>query len=299
VRVFHSDQFNVPLPAGHRFPMAKYRRLREALLAQGLLRAEELVPSEPAALEALLHVHTRRWIGAVFEGRLAEAELRRLGFPWSEALVQRSRAAVGGTCAAAERALEDGVAANLAGGTHHAFPDHGEGYCVFNDIAISIRSLQARGSIERALVVDLDVHQGNGTAAVFAEDPRVFTLSIHGENNFPFRKQRSTLDVGLPDGTGDEVYLEVLARHLPRVIEAARPDLVYYQAGVDPLSEDTLGRLGLSHPGLQARDAFVFEAARRAGLPLVLTLGGGYARPLEATLEAHIGTYRALRQVFG
>jgi acetoin utilization deacetylase AcuC-like enzyme len=148
-------------------------------------------------------------------------------------------------------------------------------------------------------VVDLDVHQGNGTAAVFTDDPRVYTLSIHGEHNFPFRKQRSTLDVGLPDGTGDEVYLDVLVRHFPRALEAARADLVYYQAGVDPLAEDTLGRLGLSHAGLQARDAFVFEAVRRAGLPLVLTLGGGYARPLEASLEAHIGTYRALREIWG
>jgi len=206
---------------------------------------------------------------------------------------------VGGTCAAAERAVVDGVAANLAGGTHHAFPDHGEGYCVFNDIAVSIRSLQARGRIERALVIDLDVHQGNGTAAIFADDPRVYTMSLHGEHNFPFRKQRSSLDVGLPDGTGDEVYLDVLVRHLPRVLEAARPDLVYYQAGVDPLASDTLGRLGMSHQGLYARDAFVLEGVRRAGLPLVLTLGGGYARPLEATVEAHIGTYRALREICG
>jgi acetoin utilization deacetylase AcuC-like enzyme len=298
VRVFHSDGFHVPLPAAHRFPMAKYRQLREALLARELVRPEELVPSHPAAVEELLRVHTPRWVEAVLDGRLTEAEVRRLGFPWSVELTLRSRAAVGGTCAAAERALDDGVAANLAGGTHHAFPDHGEGYCVFNDIAVSIRALQAWGSIERALVVDLDVHQGNGTAAVFADDPRVYTMSLHGEHNFPFRKQRSTLDVGLPDGTGDEVYLDVLVRHLPRVLEAARPDLVYYQAGVDPLAADSLGRLHLSHQGLAARDAFVFEAVRRAGLPLVLTLGGGYARPLEATLEAHIGTYRALRRTF-
>ena len=299
MRVFHSDGFTVPLPPAHRFPMAKYRRLREALVAQGLLQPGELVPSQPAEVEALLRVHTGRWVEAVLEGKLVESEVRRLGFPWSSELVLRSRAAVGGTCAAAERALLDGVGANLAGGTHHAFPDHGEGYCVFNDIAVSIRSLQSSGSIERALVVDLDVHQGNGTAVVFADDPRVYTLSIHGEHNFPFRKQRSTLDVGLPDGTGDEVYLDVLVRHLPRALEAARADLVYYQAGVDPLAEDTLGRLGLSHAGLQARDAFVFEAVRRAGLPLVLTLGGGYARPLEASLEAHIGTYRALREIWG
>src|SRR4029077_21095111 len=205
VRVFHSDHHVVPLPAGHRFPMGKYRLLREALLASGVRQATELVPAEPVELAALLRVHTPRWVRAVAEDGLTEAETRRLGFPWSPQLVLRSRAAVGGTCAAAERALVEGIGGNLAGGTHHAFPDHGEGYCVFNDIAVSVRALQAAGSIRRALVVDLDVHQGNGTAAVFATDPDVFTFSMHGEHNFPFRKQRSTLDVGLPDGAGDEV----------------------------------------------------------------------------------------------
>ncbi|MGZ5958189.1 MAG: histone deacetylase family protein, partial [Myxococcaceae bacterium] len=269
------------------------------LLASGVLQATELVPAESAALPTLLRVHTPRWVNAVVDNRLTDAEQRRLGFPWSPELVLRSRAAVGGTCAAAERALQEGIGGNLAGGTHHAFPDHGEGYCVFNDIAVSIRALQAAGSIRRALVVDLDVHQGNGTAAVFAEDPDVFTFSMHGERNFPFRKQRSSLDLGLPDGVGDEVYLDVLARHLPRVLEGARPDIVYYQAGVDPLAEDTLGRLSLTHAGLEERDTFVLEAARRSGVPVVVTLGGGYARPLEATVRAHIGTYRAARSVWG
>lgn len=299
VRVFHSDHHVVPLPPNHRFPMGKYRMLREALLASGVLRPDELTPAEPVDPDDLLRVHTRRWVGAVLDARLTEAEERRLGFPWSPELVLRSRAAVGGTCAAAARALEDGIGGNLAGGTHHAFPDHGEGYCVFNDIAVSIRSLQAARCVRRALVVDLDVHQGNGTAAVFADDPEVFTFSMHGEHNFPFRKQRSTLDVGLPDGAGDDVYLDALARHLPRVLEAARPDIVYYQAGVDPLAEDTLGRLSLTHAGLEARDTFVLEAVRRSGLPVVVTLGGGYARPLEASVRAHIGTYRAARMVWG
>ncbi len=299
MRVFHSDHHLVPLPPGHRFPMGKYRLLREALLASGVLPAEELVPAEPVHVEALLRVHTPRWVRAMLENRLTEAEQRRLGFPWSRELVVRSRAAVGGTCAAAERALAEGIGGNLAGGTHHAFPDHGEGYCLFNDIAVSIRALQAAGSIGRALVVDLDVHQGNGTAAIFEGDAGVFTFSMHGERNFPFRKQRSSLDIGLPDGAGDEVYLDVLARHLPRVLEAARPDLLYYQAGVDPLAEDTLGRLSLTHAGLEARDTYVLEAARGSGVPVVVTLGGGYARPLEATVRAHIGTYRAARRVWG
>jgi acetoin utilization deacetylase AcuC-like enzyme len=279
--------------------MGKYRLLREALLSSGVLQAEELVPAELVEVEALLRVHTRRWVDAVLGNRLDDAELRRLGFPWSQQLVLRSLASVGGTCAAGRRALVEGIGGNLAGGTHHAFPDHGEGYCVFNDIAVSIRMLQAEGAIHRALVVDLDVHQGNGTAAVFATDPDVFTFSMHGEHNFPFRKQRSSLDIGLPDGAGDEVYLDALARHLPRVLEAARPDIVYYQAGVDPLAEDALGRLSLSHAGLEARDTFVLEAARRSGLPVVVTLGGGYARPLDASVRAHIGTYRAARMVWG
>jgi len=279
--------------------MGKYRLLREALLASGVLQADELVPSELVDVQSLLRVHSARWVRAVLDNRLTEAEQRRLGFPWSPELVLRSRAAVGGTCSAAVRALAEGIGGNLAGGTHHAFPDHGEGFCVFNDIAVSIRALQAAGSIRRALVVDLDVHQGNGTAAVFEGDPEVFTFSMHGERNFPFRKQRSSLDIALADGAGDEVYLDVLARHLPRVVEAARPDLLYYQAGVDPLAEDTLGRLSLTHAGLEARDAFVLEAAQRSGVPVVVTLGGGYARPLEATVRAHIGTYRAARMVWG
>ena len=299
MRVFHSDSYRVPLPVGHRFPMPKYRLLREALLSSGLLEPEELAVAQLAPVEALLLVHTEAYVQAALEGRLTEAELRRLGFPWSEALVQRSRAAVGGTCAAASAALEEGFAANLAGGTHHAFADHAEGFCVFNDIAVSIRLLQASGRLFRAAVVDLDVHQGNGTAAVFASDASVFTFSMHGEHNFPFRKQRSCLDVGLPDGTGDGAYLDALYRHLPSVLDAARPELVYYQAGVDPLAEDTLGRLSLSAEGLEARDRFVFETAQRRGLPLVLTLGGGYARPLSRSVEAHLGTYRAARAVYG
>jgi acetoin utilization deacetylase AcuC-like enzyme len=299
VHVFHSDAYAVPLPPGHRFPMPKYRLLRQALLEGGVLAHDELVQAELVAVEALARVHTPRWLEAVLGGGLTGAEVRRLGFPWSEELVLRSRAAVGGTCAAALIALEDGFAGNLTGGTHHAFPDHGEGFCVFNDIAVSIRSLQVAGAIARAVVVDLDVHQGNGTAAVFASDPSVFTFSMHGEHNFPFRKQHSSLDIGLPDGTGDAPYLDVLVRTLPGVLDAARPDIVYYQAGVDPLAEDSLGRLALTAAGLEARDRFVFETARRRGIPLVVTLGGGYARPLAPTIAAHVETYRVARTVHG
>lgn len=298
MRVFHCDQYAVPLPPGHRFPMEKYRLLRELLLERGVLSPDRLRASVPISREDLARVHTPRYLDALWTGTLSEAEVRRLGFPWSEDLLLRSRASVGGTVGAARAALEDGLSGNLAGGTHHAFPDHGEGYCVFNDIAVAIRVLQAERRIQRAVVVDLDVHQGNGTAAVFEGDDSVFTFSIHGEHNFPFRKQRSSRDVGLPDGVDDSTYLDVLATHLPEVLEAAGADILFYQAGVDPLAEDALGRLSLSHAGMRERDRLVLEAAWHRGLPLVLTLGGGYAKPIAATLEAHVGTYQTALSVF-
>jgi acetoin utilization deacetylase AcuC-like enzyme len=298
VRVFHCDQYVVPLPPGHRFPMEKYRLLRELLLERGVLPPAWLRASEPVSREDLERVHTARYLDALWTGTLSEAEVRRLGFPWSQELLLRSRASVGGTVGAARAALEDGVAGNLAGGTHHAFPDHGEGYCVFNDIAVAIRVLQSEKRLERAVVVDLDVHQGNGTAAVFEGDDSVFTFSIHGEHNFPFRKQRSCRDVGLPDGMSDSAYLDVLAAHLPEVLEASGADILFYQAGVDPLAEDALGRLSLTHAGMRARDRLVLEAAWHRGLPIVLTLGGGYAKPITATLEAHVGTYETALSVF-
>jgi acetoin utilization deacetylase AcuC-like enzyme len=278
--------------------MEKYRLLRELLLERGVLAPSSLSASTPVSREDLERVHTTRYLDALWTGTLSEAEVRRLGFPWSQELLLRSRASVGGTVGAARAALEEGVSGNLAGGTHHAFADHGEGYCVFNDIAVAIRVLQAEKRIERAVVVDLDVHQGNGTAAVFEGDDSVFTLSLHGEHNFPFRKQRSSRDVGLPDGTGDSEYLDVLATHLPEVLEAAGADILFYQAGVDPLAEDSLGRLSLTHAGMRERDRMVLEAAWHRGLPLVLTLGGGYGRPITATLEAHVGTYETALAVF-
>jgi acetoin utilization deacetylase AcuC-like enzyme len=296
VRVFHCDGYSVALPAGHRFPMPKYRLLRDKLLGEGTLRRFELCASEPVDLDALLLAHTREYVEQVSSGGLSEAAVRRLGFPWSEQLVLRSRASVGGTIAAARCALEDGVAGNLAGGTHHAFADHGEGYCTLNDHATAIRLLQLEGSIERAAVVDLDVHQGNGTASIFAGDDSVFTFSMHGAKNYPFRKERSSLDVELPDGCGDEEYLAALERSLPCALEGA--DLVFFQGGVDPLAGDRLGRLRLTHAGLRARDRMVFEAARRRNVPVVITLGGGYADPVSASVEAHAGTYREARAVF-
>jgi len=279
--------------------MPKYRLLRERLVAEGVLGVHELQESDLIDRASLLLAHTPEYLDAVFSGTLSEPEQRRLGFSWSEALVARSRASVFGTVAAARAALRDGVAGNLAGGTHHAHADRGTGFCVFNDIAVAARTLQREGLIDRALVVDLDVHQGDGTAAIFAGDDSVFTFSMHGAKNFPFRKQRSSLDVELADGCGDSEYIATLEEHLPAVLDRARPDVLFFQAGVDPLEHDLLGRLKLTRAGLRARDRIVASASRDRGIPLVLTLGGGYARPIALSVDAHLGTWREARGAFG
>jgi acetoin utilization deacetylase AcuC-like enzyme len=278
--------------------MPKYRLLRERLVAEGVLGAQELQESDVIDRPSLLLAHTPEYLDAVFSGTLSESEQRRLGFSWSEALVARSRASVFGTVAAARAALRDGVAGNLAGGTHHAHADRGTGFCVFNDIAIAARTLQREGLIDRALVVDLDVHQGDGTAAIFAGDESVFTFSMHGAKNFPFRKQRSSLDVELADGCGDSEYIATLEEHLPAVLDRARPDVLFFQAGVDPLEHDLLGRLKLTPAGLRLRDRIVASASRDRGIPLVLTLGGGYAKPIALSVDAHLGTWREARDAF-
>lgn len=298
MHVYFSDTWEVPLPEGHRFPMAKYRALRELLIARGVVEPSELEEAQPIARELLGLAHGADYLDACFAGTLSEDALRRIGFPWSRALLDRSLASAGGTLAAARHALVHGFGANLAGGTHHAAADFGSGYCVFNDLAVTTRALLAEGAIERVLIVDLDVHQGDGTAAILADEPRAFTFSMHGEKNFPFRKTRSSRDVGLVDGCGDGEFLALLDEHLPEVLEASDPQLVLYQAGVDPLAEDALGRLSLTHAGLRARDRRVFEAAWSRAIPLALTLGGGYAKPIDATLEAHVGTYVEARAVF-
>jgi acetoin utilization deacetylase AcuC-like enzyme len=279
--------------------MPKYRLLRERLVAEGVLAARELEQSGLIDRASLLLAHTPEYLDAVFSGSLSQAAQRSLGFSWSEALVARSRASVFGTVAAARAALRDGMAGNLAGGTHHAYADRGTGFCVFNDVAVAARTLQREGLIDRALVVDLDVHQGDGTASIFAGDESVFTFSMHGAKNFPFRKQRSSLDVDLADGCEDSEYIDLLERHLPEVIDRARPDILFFQAGVDPLEHDLLGRLKVSQHGLRLRDRIVATAAHDRGIPLVLTLGGGYARPIALSVDAHLGTWREARSVFG
>ena len=299
MRVSYHDGYSIPLPPRHPFPMPKFPALYRLLVEEGLLCEADVVAPRPADWADLLTVHTPGYLSRLAGGTLEKAAERRMGLPWSPALVHRSRLAVQGTINAALMALEDGLAANLAGGTHHAFPDYGEGFCVLNDVAVSIRVLERAGWIRRALVIDLDVHQGNGTAAIFAEDEAAFTFSMHGEKNFPFRKAASTLDVGLPDGTGDAAYLDVLARHLPGVLERARPDLAYYLAGIDVARGDRFGRLALTRQGLHARDGYVLEAVRRTGVPLVLLLSGGYAETPEATADLHAVAHRETRRIFG
>ena len=293
MRAWSSARFTVPLPDGHRFPIAKYARIRDEVLARGLLPASAVEEPDRVDRWALELVHTTRYVEAVLDGSLTPVELRRLGFPWSPDLRERSLRTVQGTIEAARDALDRGLGINLAGGTHHAFPDHGEGFCVFNDVAIAIRVLQREGRITRAAVVDVDVHQGNGTALVFAGDPDVFTFSIHGARNYPFRKERSTLDVELDDGCDDAAYLEAVEAHLGPVLDAARPELVCYLGGADPFVHDRFGRLGLSVAGLGDRDRRAFAAIRGRGIPLVLTMAGGYARRLEDVVAIQANTVGA------
>jgi acetoin utilization deacetylase AcuC-like enzyme len=287
LKASHHPDYLLPLPAGHPFPMEKYPLLRERLRRAGLLRPQDEMVPEEAAYGDLARVHDTAYLDRLFGDGLDAAEARAVGVPWSPRLLRRSRLAVQGTLLAARAALEDGIAGNLAGGTHHAFADRGEGFCVLNDVAVAIRCLQAGGAIRRALVVDLDVHQGNGTAAIFEGDESVYTFSMHGERNYPARKMRSTLDVGLPDGTGDEAYLAALALHLPQLVQGFAPDLVFYLAGVDVAAGDRYGRFSLSDDGLRERERQVLRWARARGLPIVLTLAGGYAASAERTAELH------------
>jgi acetoin utilization deacetylase AcuC-like enzyme len=291
-----SARYTIPLPPGHRFPIEKYARVRDRVVRDGLVSAGCLHEPERVNRDALLLVHTASYVDRFVSGTLDEATMRRIGFPWSPPLVERAWRAVGGTCEAAEAALSLGIAVNLAGGTHHAFADRGEGFCVFNDVAVALRSLLQSGRIQRAAVVDLDVHQGNGTHAIFAGEPRVFTFSMHGRRNYPFHKIPGRLDVELEDGTGDVEYLAQLARALPRVLAQAEPDLVVYLAGADPHAADRLGRLGLTFEGLARRDGMVLEACREVGIPVAITIAGGYGVQMESTVEAHARTVAVARE---
>jgi acetoin utilization deacetylase AcuC-like enzyme len=291
MRLYPSDRWPLPLPAGHRFPATKYAALRhrlEALAAGGA--AFEFVDPHAATDDELLRVHDRGYVGRVLSGTLSREEVRRIGFPWSPELVARSLRSTGAAIDAAAAAIADGVAASLAGGTHHAGTDWGEGWCVFNDTAVAARELQARGAVRRVLIVDCDVHQGNGTAQIFADDDSVFTMSIHAARNFPLRKHPSSLDVDLEDGTGDDAYLAALAAALATAIDRGRADLVLYIAGADPYVGDRLGRLALTKAGLVERDRLVLAAAARAGLPVGIVCGGGYSADVAEIVDIHAAT---------
>jgi acetoin utilization deacetylase AcuC-like enzyme len=295
--VAHCEDFPVTLPPGHRFPMAKYTLLRQRLVQEGVLRPDQIVAARPAAIDDVLAVHDSDYVFALLDGTLDRRAVQRIGFPWSEELVLRSLASVGATLMALESALSKAPEATrfgaaLAGGTHHAHRGFGSGYCVFNDLAVAARRALDTERAQRVLVFDVDVHQGDGTAAIFADDPRVFTCSLHGARNFPARKQTSDLDVPLADGIGDDEYLSALDNALEEALERARPDLVLVQGGVDVLGTDRLGRFALTHAGVRERDRRMLTRFHAEGLPLVLTLGGGYSEPIEASVDAYADTYR-------
>jgi acetoin utilization deacetylase AcuC-like enzyme len=292
MKVFRTDEFVLPLPEGHRFPIAKYALLRQRVEAAGIVRPDELVAAPAAGDGEITRAHTSGYLSRVKNGELNEKELRRIGFPWSPQMVERSRRSSGATIGAARAALREGLGVNLAGGTHHAFADRGEGYCVFNDAAIAARAMQAEGLARRVVIVDCDVHQGNGTAKIFENDPTVLTFSIHGAKNFPFHKETSDLDVALPDGADDATYLAALREALPIALERAQADLAIYLAGADPYFDDAFGRMKLTKPGLLERDRFVLESCRAMGLAVAITMAGGYARRVEDTADIHFQTVK-------
>ena len=296
MHVYYATQFVLPLPAGHRFPMEKYRMLRDAL--QQHLPQVQLGQAEPAPDDALHLVHTPLYVQGIDHGTLASSVYREIGFPWSPAMAERARRSVGASISAARTALHQGLAANIAGGTHHAYADKGSGFCVFNDFAVAARTLQrdhaaagGRAPLPIA-IIDLDVHQGNGTAHILQGDASVFTLSIHGDKNFPFRKEASTLDLGLPDGTGDAAYLETLEHALQELERQFEPALVLYLAGADPHEGDRLGRLKLTYDGLMARDRRVFDWCWQRRIPCAFAMGGGYGHNLATTVQVQVNTYR-------
>lgn len=298
MKAFYCDHFVLPLPEGHSFPLAKYRLLRERVMAEGLVHPSALIESPAATWAELALAHTPGYLEAVRGGSLSREAQRRIGFPWSPEMVERSRRSVGGTLAAARAALVEGAAVNLAGGTHHAFADRGEGYCVFNDVAVAARALLREGAADRILVVDCDVHQGNGTAAIFRDEPRVFTFSMHGANNFPRHKETSDVDLVLRDGTGDDEYLDLLGLYVPALLERQRPDALFYVSGADPFRDDRFGRLSLTQAGLRQRDGIVVEACLAYGAVLVVTMGGGYARDVNAIADIHANTVREARRAW-
>jgi acetoin utilization deacetylase AcuC-like enzyme len=290
MKIFTYDQFTFPLPAGHRFPAEKYQLLREAVAAARVVPPENLIVPTPATTNQLRRAHSDGYLDKVENGRFSSKEIRQIGLPWSPELVVRCKHSVGATIAACRVALQEGIAATLGGGTHHASRDEGQGFCIYNDTAVAARTMQAEGRAKRVAVIDCDVHQGNGTAQITAGDDTIFTFSIHGEKNFPFRKVPSDLDIGLPDNAGDETYLEALARGVAQTLAKAQPDFVIYLAGADVFAGDRLGRLCLTKEGIAARDRLVLSRCREAGLPVAVTMAGGYGRSIQETVAVQLQT---------
>jgi acetoin utilization deacetylase AcuC-like enzyme len=290
MKIYYTDTFPIPLPEKHSFPKDKYLLLRMRILEELRNQPVELRVPEPASDEDILRAHDPEYVRRLFNGELTAKEIRRIGLPWSPEIVRRARYSSGGTIAACRAALAEGVAANLGGGTHHAFRDHGQGYCWLNDTAIASRAMQAEGLVRNVLIIDCDVHQGNGTAAIFKDDATIFTFSIHGKNNFPYQKEKSDLDVELADGTDDEAYLEALDRGIIQCLENFTADLVIYLAGADPYQEDRFGRLALTKEGLAQRDRFVLRHCHEAGLPAAVTMAGGYARNVQDAVDINFQT---------
>ncbi len=298
LKIAFSPIYKYSVPEGHRFPMVKYELLPEQLLYEGTVRDDNFFHPQKLSEAQILQTHTTTYWDKLRLQQLSRKEERAIGLPMSAQLIERGRHIAHGTIECALYAMEHGVALNVAGGTHHAFADRGEGFCVFNDFAIAAHHLFSNQLAQKILIVDLDVHQGNGSASIFKNDPRVFTFSMHGAKNYPLRKEKSDLDIGLPDKTTDEPYLQLLREHLPRLIDLVEPDLVFYLAGVDVLSTDKLGRLGMSLKGCKARDEYVFSRCKQAGIPVAVSMGGGYSERIAHIIEGHANTYRVAQEIF-
>ncbi|MGI8786211.1 MAG: histone deacetylase family protein [Pyrinomonadaceae bacterium] len=296
-RIFYSPDYYADIGENHVFPIKKFELVRDKLLTEGTLQNSEIAEPQSAEIEDVLLVHTKDYIARLCSGDLTQKEIRRLGLPWSKSLVRRSFLACSGTINAARHALETGVASNLAGGTHHSFPDRGEGFCVLNDVAVAIGVLRRENLASRFLIIDCDVHQGNGTAFIFKDDADVFTFSMHGAKSYPLFKETSTLDIELPDKTNDREFLETLDEALPRIF-LHDPDIVFYLGGADPFEKDKLGRLGLTIEGLRLRDEMVLSYAKERQVPIVTTMSGGYAQDINDTVEIHCNTIRAVKKIF-
>ncbi len=298
IKLAFSDKYIYKLPDGHRFPIEKYELVKEQLIYEGTIAAEQIYDPDLVHEDLVLKIHTREYWNKLSTLNLAPAEIRKIGLPVTELSFKRARNSVAGTVTAAENALEFGLGINLAGGTHHAYADYGEGFCVLNDLAIASRYLLDEFDIDRILIVDLDVHQGNGTAKIFEDEPRVFTFSMHGEHNYPLRKEKSDLDIHLKSNVQDDEYIELLSFHLEKIMSSHSPQFVFFQAGVDVLYSDRLGKLGLTRTGVKRRDELVIQTCNALGIPMVITMGGGYATKLVDLVEAHCNTFRTAISTF-